>query len=140
MPNVVSSYRLTAGAALAGVQAAVNASETLGVKVAVSIVDAGGHLLAFWKADGAFLPSTQISQDKAYTSAGFYMSSGGLYDAIKAEADVLIGIANQARIAAFPGGLPIVYEGEVVGGIGVSGASAEQDQLCAQAGIEAMDL
>ncbi|NVK19476.1 MAG: heme-binding protein [Methylocystaceae bacterium] len=140
MDIVVQSQRLTSNAALTSAQAAVSKGTEIGVKINVAVVDSGGHLLAFLRADGAFLPSIKIAQDKAYTSAGFFMPSATLYEAIKGEPDVLSGIGKQDRVAAFSGGLPIVSAGEVVGGIGVSGASAEQDQICAQAGVDAIGL
>lgn len=96
--------------------------------------------MAFIRSDEAFLPSIKIAQDKAYTAAGFFMPSAELYQAVKNEPDVLSGIIGQDGVAAFPGGLPI-YSGEhLVGAIGVSGASAQQDEQCAMAGIEAINL
>lgn len=140
MECIVTTQRLTSGAALTAANAALKKAFNIGVNINVAIMDSGGHLLAFLRAEGAFLPSIKIAQDKAYTSVGFFMSSASLYEAIKGEPDVLSGIAKQERIVAFPGGLPIFANGEIVGGIGVSGASAEQDQICAQAGIDAIGL
>ncbi|CCQ72610.1 heme-binding protein [Magnetospira sp. QH-2] len=140
MPAVVSTHRLTSEAALIAVQAAVSHGQEMGLRVNAAAVDAGGHLLAFLRADGAFLPSIAIAQDKAYTAAGFGMPSRTLYDAIAGEPGVRDGIGKQPRVASFPGGLPVRVEGQVVGGIGVSGASAEQDEQCAEAGLAAIGL
>ncbi|HVY99076.1 MAG TPA: heme-binding protein [Dongiaceae bacterium] len=140
MGATVSSRRLTAQAATAAVQAAVDQARALGVAINAAVVDAGGNLIAFLRDDGAFTASVAIAQDKARTAAGFAMPSRTLYDAIKGEPDVLNGIANRPGIAAFPGGLPIRDQGCLVGAIGVSGASAEQDETCAQAGIAALGL
>jgi len=131
---------ITAKAAHAGVLAAIDRAESLGVRVNACIVDAGGHRIAFLRGDGAFLPSGKIARDKAATAAGFGASTGALYDAMKGEPAVLNGIAAQPGVALFRGGLPIVVEGEVIGGIGVSGASAEQDEICARAGLAAIGL
>ena len=132
--------KLTAIAAHAAVRAAVSRAEELGVAVNVSVVDAGGREIAFLRGDGAFLPSGQIARDKAYTAVGFGMATGEFYAALSAEPDVLAGITGQPNVAAFPGGLPICSDGELVGGIGVSGASAKQDEICAKAGLQAMGL
>ncbi|GKY90157.1 GlcG/HbpS family heme-binding protein [Sinisalibacter aestuarii] len=132
--------RITAEAAHAGVAAACEQARAFGAAVNACVVDAGGHQIAFLRGDGAFLQSGPIARDKAATAAGFGAPTGALYDALKGEAAVLSGIAAQPGIALFQGGLPIVVDGELIGGIGVSGASAEQDELCAMAGLKAMGL
>lgn len=131
---------ITAAAALAGVRAAVEKAEALGVAVNACVCDAGGHRIAFVRGDGAFLQSGEIARDKAATAAGFGAPTGALYDALKGEPAVLSGIAGRPGIALFRGGLPIVLDGDVIGGIGISGASAEQDEICAKAGLAAMAL
>lgn len=134
------THTLTAEAALAGVAAAVAKARELGVTVNACIVDAGGNQVAFLRGDGAFLPSGKIARDKAYTAAGFGAPTGALYDALSGDAAVLAGITAQPGVAVFQGGLPIALKREIIGGIGVSGASAEQDEICAVAGLEAMGL
>ncbi|MCB1336164.1 MAG: heme-binding protein [Maritimibacter sp.] len=132
--------RITAEAAHAGVAAACDTARALGVAVNASVVDAGGHQIAFLRGDGAFLHSGKIARDKAATAAGFGAPTGALYHALSGEPAVLTGIAGQPGVALFQGGLPIAVDGEVIGGIGVSGASAEQDEICAAAGLRAMGL
>lgn len=134
------SRRLTAMAAFEAVRAAVTRAEELAVAVNASVVDAAGREIAFLRGDGAFLLSGQIARDKAYTAAGFGLPSGELYQALSGEPAVLSGITGQPNIAAFPGGVPIRVEDELIGGIGVSGASAEQDDICARAGLAAIGL
>jgi len=131
---------LTAAAALEAVAAADAKARDLGVAVNACVVDAGGNQVAFLRGDGAFLPSGAIARDKAYTAAGFGAPTAKLFDVLAAEPPVLAGISAQPGIALFAGGLPIRKDGEIIGGIGVSGASADQDELCAQAGIEALGL
>ena len=140
MSDLVPTFRLTSEAALRAVRASVARGLEMGVRVNAAVVDAGGHLLAFQRADGAFLPSITIAQDKAYTAAGFGISSRTLYQAIEAEPDVRDGIAKQPRVATFPGGLPIKKNDEVIGGIGISGASADEDEQCAMAGLSVIGL
>lgn len=131
---------ITAEAAHAAVAAAVAKASDLGVAVNACVVDAGGNQIAFLRGDGAFLPSGNIARDKAFTAAGFGAATGVLYDVLAGDPAVLSGIAAQPGIALFQGGLPITADGEVIGGIGVSGASAKQDEQCARAGLAAMGL
>lgn len=140
MTVTVPTLRLTAEAAFTAVKAAVKHGESIGVAVNACVVDAGANQIAFLRGDGAFLPSGKIAQDKAATSAGFGLPSGQLYDVLKGEPAVLGGITNQPRVAAFPGGLPLHDGDHLVGAIGVSGASATQDNACALAGITAIGL
>lgn len=140
MAATVQSRRLTSDAAATAVQAAVECGRGLGVAINVAVVDAGGNLLAFRRDDGAFLPSGRIARDKAWTAAGFGAPTGALYDALAPEPAVLAGITGQPGVAAFPGGLPLRDQGDIVGAIGVSGASAQQDEACARAGAQAIGL
>nr|BAH89313.1 hypothetical protein [uncultured bacterium]BAH89756.1 hypothetical protein [uncultured bacterium]BAH89951.1 hypothetical protein [uncultured bacterium] len=135
-----TTRRLTAAAAHKAVGAAVERAVALGVAVNASVVDQGGNQIAFLRGDGAFLPSGRIARDKAYTAAGFGAPTDALYEALAGEKAVLAGISAQPGVALFAGGLPIVAEGELIGGIGVSGASAAQDEICARAGLEAIGL
>ncbi|HYD68586.1 heme-binding protein [Azospirillum sp.] len=131
---------ITAEAALAAVAAVVRKGQEMGVAVNAAVVDAGGNLAGFLRAPDAFLTSIGIAIDKAYTAVSFRMPSGRLYDLIKDNPALREGIAQRDRVAAFGGGFPIIVDGRVVGGIGVSGASEEQDCLCAQAGLAALGL
>ena len=140
MRTLRPTQALTAAAAHRAVGAAVARAEELGVAVNACVVDAGGNRIAFLRGDGAFLPSGRIARDKAYTAAGFGVPTGALYQGLSAEPAVLAGISAQPGVALFPGGLPIRADGQIVGGIGVSGASAEQDEICARAGLAAIGL
>lgn len=127
-------------AALAAAQAAIAHARGLGVRVNVAVADAGGNLLVFLRDPGAFLHSIDIARDKALTAVGFGMPTHRLYEVIGGDASVRDGIIRRDRLAAFGGGYPIVVDGAVVGGIGVSGASKEQDAACAAAGLAAIGL
>jgi glc operon protein GlcG len=106
-----------------------------GWKMNIAIVDSGGNIKYFLRQDDAFLKSIEIAQMKAGTSAGFPFSSKQIADI----ATKIPGIAFVPGIATFEGGLPILTaDGKHIGGIGVSGASAEQDGQCAQAGLDAV--
>ena len=104
----------------------------------IAIVDGGGNLVAHVRMDGAWLGSIDISINKAYTARAFNLATKDL--AVQAQpGKQFYGIhaSNQGRIMIFAGGIPLVRGGEVVGAIGVSGGSGEQDQSVAAAGAAA---
>ena len=106
----------------------------LGINVCITIVDAAGHLQSFLRMDGAIIGAIDVSQRKARTSALFRCNSGEFGKLITDEQ--LIGMENSnGGLMAFPGGIPIFLNDEVVGAIGVSGGSAEQDHLIANYAI-----
>jgi len=128
-------------AAAAAVAAAVRWAEGAGTKVNVAVVDAGGNLAAFLRMPGAFLHSIDIAIDKAYTAAGFGLPTGAWTEALMEHSPAVRGgIPLRPRMVCFGGGLPLRHEGRLLGGIGVSGGSEEQDEACARAGLTAIGL
>jgi uncharacterized protein GlcG (DUF336 family) len=128
-------------AAAAAVAAAVRWAEEAGTKVNVAVVDSGGNLAAFLRMPGAFLHSIEIAIDKAYTAAGFGLPTGAWSEALMAHSPaVRAGIPMRPRMVCFGGGLPLRHEDRLIGGIGVSGGSEEQDEACARAGVLAIGL
>jgi glc operon protein GlcG len=113
-----------------------------GWKMNIAIVDDGANLLAFERMDGAYLGSIQVAQHKAITSANFPFSTrqfGELAFGKEGKPGMVPGIANFPGIVTFAGGLPILTGNKVqIGGIGVSGGTSDQDELCAQAGLDAV--
>ena len=100
----------------------------------IAILDAGANLKYFLRQDDAFLGSVKIAELKANTSASFPFSTKQIGEITKA----IPGIAFVPGIVTFEGGLPIkTGSGEHIGSIGVSGGTAEQDGMCAQAGLDA---
>jgi uncharacterized protein GlcG (DUF336 family) len=128
-------------AAAAAVDAAVRHAEEAKIRINVAIVDSGGSLAAFLRMPGAFLHSIDIAIDKAYTAAGFGLPTSAWTRALESHsAAVREGLPRRARMVCFGGGLPIRYDGKLVGGIGVSGGSEEEDEACARAGLSAIGL
>ncbi len=140
MKTTIPATSISSEAALAAVTAAVAEGRALGCRMNAAVVDVGGNLVAFWRADGAFLPSIGIAKDKAYTAAGFGCSTEDLHQAVKEPAVLRDGIAARDGVVLFGGGHPIVVDDAVVGGIGCSGGSEEQDSACALAGLKAIGL
>ena len=125
-------------AANLAVQAAIAHGRSLGARMVAAVVDPSGNLVAYLREAGSFLPSTTIAQDKAYTAAGFGLPSAALYGLVKDNPALREGIAQRDRVVMFAGGYPIMAQGRLLGGIGVSGGSEEQDCECALAGLAAI--
>ncbi len=131
---------ISAQATQIALQGAVAHAESLGIAVNVAVTDAGGVLAGFLRMPGAFLHSVEIAIDKAYTAASFGFPTSQWAGLVGDDELLRIGLNQRPRLVMFGGGLPIVEDGVRIGGIGVSGGSAEQDEACARAGLAAAGL
>ena len=122
------------------ISAAERKAKELRQPMNIAVADGGGNLVAHVRMDGAWLGSIDISINKAFTSRAFDIStrdlakhsqSGGQFFGIHA--------SNGGRVMIFAGGVPLRRAGNVVGAIGVSGGSGEQDQAVAEAGAQAFE-
>jgi uncharacterized protein GlcG (DUF336 family) len=130
---------LTSQAARTMVDAAIAAAERTAVRFAVAVVDGGGHLVAFTRMDDAPVMSIGIAIDKAYTAAGFGMSTQQWGEFIKNDPPLAAGVPSQIdRVVTFGGGIPVTADGHVIGGIGVCGGHWTDDVAIAEAGLAAM--
>lgn len=137
----VAQRVIDAVAASDAVRASVAHAASLGIRINVAVVDSGGNLAAFLRMPGAFLHSIDIAIDKAYTAASFGLPTSQWHAALQQHSDaVREGIVRRPRFVGFGGGLPMVENGQRIGGIGVSGGSEEQDEACAQAALSAIGL
>lgn len=136
MAKVFQKGCVSAATAQKMVEAAVAKATSLGVPQIVAILDESGLLKAFCRMDGAPLISIEVAQNKAYTAL-LGAPSQDFFNRIKDDPALLAGVPHIPRIVTFGGGLPIRVEGAVVGAIGVSGGTVEQDIACAQAGLDA---
>lgn len=136
----VATRTITAAATATALQAAVAHAQTLGLAINVAVTDASGVLTGFLRMPGAFLHSIDIAIDKAYTAAGFGFPTSAWKDILAGDECLRLGLNERPRLVIFGGGLPIVEAGQRIGGIGVSGGSAEQDEDCARAGLRAIGL
>lgn len=114
--------------------AAIAEAGRRGWTVAVSIVDAGGDLVFFERCDETQPASSQLSQEKARTAARFKRATKVFEDALAGGRHAILALA---QVVPMEGGIPLLVDGSVVGAIGVSGATSEQDGVCAQAGVDA---
>ncbi|WP_079227405.1 GlcG/HbpS family heme-binding protein [Pseudomonas putida] len=125
---------ITLDLAIQGMQAAIEQAQGLSVSVSLVIVDAGGMTVHMSHMDGAPRPSQAIALNKALTAAGFGRSTSEWTDRLLGcSPAVQTGLPLQAGMALFGGGEPFLVNGEVVGAIGVSGASEANDGVCAKA-------
>ncbi len=120
------------------ISAAEQKAQEIGQPMNVAVVDAGRNLKAFGRMEDAWLGSIDIAIDKAFTAASFKLSTQELAEMAQ-PGQPLFGIhtTNDARIVIFAGGIPLMRDGEVVGAIGVSGGTVDQDQEVAEAGVAA---
>src|SRR2546427_9683198 len=128
MANVVKKHSISSELAEKMVDAAVAKAREIGVSENVAILDDGGNLKAFSRMDGAPIPTIGMAQNKAYTAL-FGVSTQEVFDFIQGDPSLLAGIPTLARVAAWGGGFTIHVDGELVGGIGLSGARTGQNDL-----------
>ncbi len=123
---------ITREAAHALLDAARLAAREMGIEVAIAVTDAAGHLTAFERADTAPYLTAEVAIDKAWSAASFGLSTL-TWNAVIENRQVT-PLAYRPRMVAVGGGYPILVNGQVVGGIGISGGNAQQDHdLCEQA-------
>ena len=131
---------ITLQLAQAAIEAAHQKCLELGVKMNIAVVDAGANLTAFIRMDDAWLGSLDISIKKARTARYFDMPTGAI-GGLSQPGGPLFGIEHSnGGLITFPGGLPIKdAAGRVIGAIGVSGSTVEDDHAVAEAGMKAIE-
>jgi len=120
------------------IEAARKKAMALKTQMCIAVVDSGANLKAFMRMDDAWVGSIDISMKKAKTACFFTMGSGEI-GKLSQPGGPLYGIevSNQGLIT-FPGGLPIIEDGELIGAIGVSGSSVDNDHAVAAAGVKGL--
>ncbi|MEQ5834983.1 heme-binding protein [Marinobacter sp. NFXS9] len=119
------------------IEGAAEKAREIGVPMCIAITDESGNLVAFERMDGGKTSSVIIAQDKAYTAAAARKATHE-YNAANVPGQLAFGIHTEVggRISSVGGGLPVTVDGEVVGGIGLSSGTPQQDMECAQAGLD----
>ena len=125
--------------AMAAVHAAMRKADEIGIKQNVAVVDAGGNLKAFARMDGAWIGSIDIAVKKAKTARYFDMPTGEIGKLSQPGGPLYMIEVSNDGLVSFPGGLPIkADDGTVIGAIGSSGSTVENDKTVAQAGVDAL--
>jgi len=115
--------------------AAVAEGKKNGWNVAVAIVDPAGELVFFERIDNTQAGSIAVSQEKARTAARFKRPTKAFEDALVGGRQAILGLPG---VVPLEGGVPLLVDGKIVGAIGVSGATSQQDGICAQAGADTL--
>lgn len=134
MIDTVKRRSISYPAAARLVEAITSAASAAGHAVSVAVVDEAGGVIALARMDGAFRPTPQMARDKARTACLMQRDTTAFSEHINSRADLRVGFVATEGLTTFPGGLPIIDDGVVIGGLGVSGAPPEDDiSLGAQA-------
>jgi glc operon protein GlcG len=138
MADIQDQRCITLSGATGALTAALQHAASIDVPVCVAVVDPGGNLVSFARMDGAPLMSAQLAQDKGYSVIAFKgLATRDWWGLIRDEPALMAGLVKTARLTVFGGGVAITEGDTVVGAVGVSGGSAEQDHEIAEAGAGA---
>ena len=135
MSDTTQTLKLTSQGAMKILEAAIVKAQQIDVPQCISIVDSGGHLLAFCRMDGAFVMSNTSSRRKAETAAAYGIPTGDIPEGV----DLKLAIVTNGKRVNLPGGLPLIVNDEIVGAIGVGSGTGAQDLEVAKAGVKALE-
>jgi uncharacterized protein GlcG (DUF336 family) len=133
--QVQTKASITRDSALALAVAARDAATKIGLNLAIAVTDEGGHLIAFERADATPFLAAEVAINKAWTAASFGLDTM-IWNQVVAQ-PATAPLANHPRVMPVGGGVPIVMDGRMVGGIGISGGNAQQDHDVAVAALQA---
>ena len=131
MADTVASLKLSIDGAMKLLNAAMAKAAEIKVPECICIVDAGGHLLAYARMDGAFTMSYDSALVKAMTAASYGIPTGN----IAAGIDIKLALATRGKRVNLPGGLPIIIDGQLVGGLGGGSGTGAEDRIVANAAL-----
>ena len=138
--DVIPMSVLSLSAAQRVAEAAVAAARSHGVAACIAVSDPSGEPIVTMRMDGAPRLSAEIARNKAYTVASFNgMPTHVWWPAIAEDPALVHGLTHTPRLVVFGGGVPVRIEGALVGAVGVSGGSSEQDRLIAEAGAQTVE-
>lgn len=116
-------------------EAALAQAARLGARMSVAVVDSAGHLLSFQRMEGAIVVSIDAAVQKARTATQAGVNTRLLQELVDREMPSLLTVS---QLMTAPGGIPIVVDGAIIGGMGASGAALHEDEAVAQAGADAI--
>lgn len=112
-------------------KAAISKAESMDVKITAAFVDSGGHLRALLRMDDACFGDIDFAINKAYTAAAWQADSGDFYQDSLPTGDFFgMHFSNHQKVTTFTGGMPVFENNELIGAIGVSGGTSQQDSMC----------
>ncbi len=134
--HTLPAATITRHAAAALVESALTAAADLGIEAAVAVTDPTGHLKAFQRTDGARFLTAEVAIRKAWTVSSYGVATH-VWNAIVSKPEVA-QLANVPGLMPVGGGCPIMADGQLVGGIGISGGDYLQDQQVAETALKAL--
>ncbi|WP_439382814.1 GlcG/HbpS family heme-binding protein [Amycolatopsis lexingtonensis] len=134
-PRTHSARSISRAAAIALIEAVRDEAAVAGFGAATAVTDAGGRLVAFERADGVPFLAAEVAVDKAWTAASFRLATH-TWNSLVADPRVA-PLAHHPRLMAVGGGFPLFDDGVCVGGLGISGGTAQQDEDAAHAALAA---
>ncbi|MDQ1733159.1 MAG: hypothetical protein QOK10_3318 [Pseudonocardiales bacterium] len=134
MPPYLDVRTITLAAAREVLSSAQQFAHGIGVRPAIAVLDRAGELVTFDRLDGVPLLCAELAQDKAHSAIRFGMATHEWWPMIASDPALVHGLSKLDRLVVFGGGVPLVDGADMVGAIGVSGGSAEQDRAIAEAG------
>ena len=137
--SAISSKNISLELSTRLLEAAVEKGKELGMPFSISIVDRVGNLKAFSAMDNAPVLSLDIAQNKAFSAATYNRATHEWYDRLKDDPPLLHGLVHTERLVIFGGGYPIEIDGELIGGIGVSGGHYTHDMQVCEAALEVLE-
>ncbi|MDY6012320.1 GlcG/HbpS family heme-binding protein [Clostridium sp.] len=121
-------------------KAAEKKAAEINVPVVFAAVDKGANLMLMHRMENALLTSVDIAINKAYTAACLKQGSHEIAESVQPGQSLYgLQLSNNQRIVPFGGGFPIIVDGQVVGAVGVSGGTVEEDMSVAQAAVDAFN-
>lgn len=137
MPRQIGSVTLEEARRI--IAAGERQASELKIPYNIAVVDSGGGLVAHVRMDGAWLGSVDIAIDKAWTARAFDVATDDLAQLTQSgKPGFGLNTTNHSRVVIFGGGMPIAVDGTVIGAVGASGGSVEQDVLVARAALAGM--
>lgn len=134
----ITADTISSRSAAAAIAAAQEKAAEIGVAATIAVIDAGTHLKGLVRMDGTVLGTIDVATAKARTSVLFGTSSADVWTYCQPGAPAPNLQASNGGLMPFPGGLPIIAQGTLIGGVGVSGGSPSQDLEIAQAAVAAL--
>ncbi|MFI0820247.1 heme-binding protein [Streptomyces sp. NPDC021098] len=135
---VVQTPTITLAGAQRVIAAALEKAEELKLRGAIVVVDAGGHVQALVRTDGAVAVATTVAQNKASTALVLRTPTDEFAEMIRQDTVLVSSLASQPGMALFSGGVPLTSGGTVIGSVGVSGGMGDEDLQVARAGAAAI--
>ena len=130
---------ITLDAARAVLDAGVAAAESSGTRMCLAVTDPSGTLVAFARMDGSFLISVDVAREKAWTACAAGIPTHE-WSALLASNPALAALGKGKPFVPVPGGIPLLVDGEMIGALGVSGGTADEDLAVAEAAAAAVGL